>query len=293
MTATAARWSDMTPATRERLLGAELTHPLATTPIDLSPSLALAPCPAVVFERVALAFDDHIVLRDVSFSVPRGSMRVLLGESGTGKSLVLKLILGLLRPDAGRIFVNGTRIDDMSERELLRVRTDVGMLFQDNALFDSLTVGDNVGYRLFEETDMPDREVRSRVEEVLRFLGLEDVIDRVPADLSGGQRRRVAIGRAIAARPNLLLLDDPTSGLDPILAASIDDHIVKLRDLEHVTSIVATHQIRDAFYVATHHAGRAHQEMQVLTADGRDSQRVEFIVLHEAGFTSRAVPPTC
>ena len=210
--------------------------------------------PAVVFDNVSFAFDEHVVLRDISFSVPKGSMKILLGASGAGKSVVLKLILGLLRPDAGTILVNGQRIDRMTERDLMRVRGDIGMLFQESALFDSLTVAENVGYRLYEETDMPDDQVRSRVEEVLGFIGLGEYIDRMPSELSGGQRRRVAIARAMAAKPNLLLFDDPTTGLDPIIATTVDDEIVKLRDLEHVTSIVVTHQIRDAFYVATHEA---------------------------------------
>ena len=210
--------------------------------------------PAVVFDKVSFAFDDHVVLREISFSVPKGSMRILLGASGAGKSVVLKLILGLLRPDAGAILVDGQRVDRMSERDLLRIRGDIGMLFQESALFDSLTVAENVGYRLYEETDLPTDQVRARVAEVLGFIGLGEYIDRMPSELSGGQRRRVAIARAMAARPNLLLFDDPTTGLDPITATSVDDEIVKLRDLEHVTSILVTHQIRDAVYVATHEA---------------------------------------
>ncbi len=188
--------------------------------------------PAVVFDRVSFAFDEHVVLRDVSFSVPKGSMRIVLGASGTGKSVMLKLILGLIRPGAGRILLNGQRVDDMTERERMRTRAAIGMLFQESALFDSLTVAENVGYRLYEETDMPMHQVRRRVEEVLDSVGLEDYIDRMPSELSGGQRRRVAIARAMAANPNLLILDDPTFGLDPITATTIDDEVVKLRDLK-------------------------------------------------------------
>ena len=154
---------------------------------------------AVVFDGVHFAFDDHVVLKDVSFSVPKGSMAILLGASGAGKSIVLKLILGLLCPDAGRILVNGERVDRMPERELLRVRADIGMSFQEIALFDSLTVRENVGYRLYEETDMDTSAVDRRVEEVLGFVGLAEFIDRMPSALSGGQRRRVAIARAMAA----------------------------------------------------------------------------------------------
>ncbi len=168
--------------------------------------------PAVVFDHVSFAFDDHVVLRDVSFTVPAGRMRIMLGASGAGKSVVLKLTLGLLRPDSGQIFVHGARIDTMREPDLLRLRGDVGMLFQEGALFDSLTVGENVGYRLSEEMHMPDAAVRARVHEVLSFVGISEYTDRLPSELSGGQRRRVALARAIAARPTLLLLDDPTTG---------------------------------------------------------------------------------
>jgi phospholipid/cholesterol/gamma-HCH transport system ATP-binding protein len=237
--------------------------------------------PAVVFDKVSFAFDDHVVLRDISFSVPRGSMRIVLGASGTGKSVVLKLILGLLQPDAGRIHVNGQRVDGMSERELMRTRADIGMLFQESALFDSLTVAENVGYRLYEETDMPPDQVRRRIEEVVASVRLHEYIDRMPSELSGGQRRRVAIARAIAANPNLLLLDDPTFGLDPITATTIDDEVVKLRDLQRVTSIVVTQQIRDAFYVATHEAVRANGRVQILDGGEPVADRVGFMVLHE------------
>ena len=236
---------------------------------------------AVVFENVSFAFDEHVVLRDISFVVPKGSMTMLLGSSGAGKSVILKLILGLLRPDAGQISVDGERIDMMAESDLMRVRGDIGMLFQESALFDSLSVADNVGYRLCEETDMPEEEVRQRVEEVLGFIGLGEYIDRMPSELSGGQRRRVAIARAMAARPGLLLLDDPTTGLDPITATTVDDEIVKLRDLQHVTSIAVTHQIRDAFYIAGHEAVRAADRVQIVQADETKAERATFMVLHE------------
>src|SRR4030095_11934828 len=175
----------------------------------------MPPTPAVEFQHVSFAFDDHVILDDLSFSIPTGSMRVLLGPSGTGKSILLKLILGLFRPDSGQILVNGRRIDDMPERDLLQVRADVGMLFQETALFDSLTVFENVGYRLYEETDMAAGEAERRVQDVLGFVGLGEYGDRMPSELSGGQRRRVAIARAMAARPKLLLFGDPTLGLGP------------------------------------------------------------------------------
>ena len=236
---------------------------------------------AVVFENVSLAFDQQVVLKDLSFSVPRGAMRMLLGASGAGKSVVLKLILGLMRPDSGAVLVDGQRVDTMPERDLLRLRSDMGIAFQENALFDSLTVAENVGYRLYEESELPLDQVRARVEEVLAFIGLGDFIDRMPATLSGGQRRRVGIARAMASKPSLLLFDDPTTGLDPIIASTVDDEIVKLRDLERVSSIVATHQIRDAFYIATHQAVREDGRIGIADVPEHEPSRAEFMVLHQ------------
>jgi phospholipid/cholesterol/gamma-HCH transport system ATP-binding protein len=237
--------------------------------------------PVVVFDQVTFGFDDQVVLDDVSFEVPKGAMRFLLGASGSGKSVLLKLILGLFRPDSGTISVNGQRVDDMPEHDLLRVRADIGMVFQENALFDSLTVNENVGYRLYEETDLPLAEVRERVLEVLGFIGLGEYIERMPSELSGGQRRRVALARAMTTRPGLLLFDDPTTGLDPLTASTVDDEIVKLRDLEHVTSIVATHQIRDAFYVATHEAVRTPDGVAIRKTADPEATATEFMVLHD------------
>ena len=236
---------------------------------------------AVVFDDVSLAFDEQTVLKNLSFSVEKGAMRMLLGASGAGKSVVLKLILGLMRPDSGGIFVDGQRVDAMPERDLLLLRSDMGIAFQENALFDSLTVAENVGYRLYEESDLPLDRVRGRVEEVLAFIGLGDFIDRMPATLSGGQRRRVGIARAITSKPSLLLFDDPTTGLDPIIASTVDDEIVKLRDLERVTSIVATHQIRDAFYIATHQAARTDGKIEIADVPETEPSRAEFMVLHQ------------
>lgn len=235
----------------------------------------------VVFDGVSLAFDDHVVLRDISFSVGLGRLKILLGASGAGKSVILKLILGLLKPDSGTLHVNGERTDNMTEAQMMKVRGDIGMLFQESALFDSLTVADNVGYRLYEETDMPADEVRTRIEEVLGFIGLEEYIDRMPSELSGGQRRRVAIARAMAARPRLLLFDSPTSGLDPITAKTVDAEIIKLRDLQHVTSILVTHQLDDAFYVASHEAIRHNGGLSIVPADPRTADDAEFLMLKD------------
>jgi phospholipid/cholesterol/gamma-HCH transport system ATP-binding protein len=212
-------------------------------------------------------------------------MRILLGASGAGKSLVVKLILGLLRPDSGTIVVDGHRVTEMSELELLKMRSDVGIVFQENALFDSLTVAENVGYRLYEETDMPLDTVRARVEEVLAFLGLAEFIDRMPSSLSGGQRRRVGIARAIASKPCLMLFDDSTTGLDPVISATVDDEIVKLRDLEQVTSLVVTQQIRDGMYIATHKTVRNNGNMEVVPTDGSEPAGAEFMVLHKGCIT--------
>jgi phospholipid/cholesterol/gamma-HCH transport system ATP-binding protein len=237
--------------------------------------------PAVVFDHVSFAFDDHVVLQDVSFEIPTGRMRIMLGASGAGKSVVLKLILGLLRPDSGTIHVHGARIDNMREDDLLQLRGDIGMLFQESALFDSLSVAENVGYRLYEETALPEAEVQQRVADVLGFVGLAEYGERLPSELSGGQRRRVALARAMASRPSLLLLDDPTTGLDPVVATSVDDEVVKLRDLEHVTAIVVTHQIRDAFYVATHRAVGSDGSFRIVPVSDSTPPPADFMVLHD------------
>jgi phospholipid/cholesterol/gamma-HCH transport system ATP-binding protein len=237
--------------------------------------------PVIVFDGVALAFDEKVILKNVSFTLLKGHTKIFLGASGAGKSTVLKLILGLLKPDAGVIWVNGERVDAMNERELMAVRADLGMVFQEGALFDSLTVAENVGYKLYEELRWPDDKVDSRVREVLGFIGLGDFIDRMPSELSGGQRRRVAIARAMAAKPRILLYDEPTTGLDPITATTVDEEIVKLRDIEGVSSIVVTHQLRDAFFVAGHRALRADGRVHIESADQQKSEEAEFIMLKD------------
>jgi phospholipid/cholesterol/gamma-HCH transport system ATP-binding protein len=258
-----------------------LTHHRNPARLTHDPAIA-AEASAVAFDDVSLAFDDNVVLRNISFSVPTEHLTILIGASGVGKSVVLKLMLGLLKPDSGAIHVNGKRIDTMTEAQLIRVRDDIGMLFQESALFDSLSVADNVGYKLYEETDMPADQVRRRVQEVLRFIGLAEHIDRMPSELSGGQRRRVAIARAMAARPRLLLFDEPTSGLDPITAKTVDAEIIKLRDIHHVTSILATHQLQDAFYIATHQAVNQNGQLLIVRADERATEAVRFIMLKDA-----------
>jgi len=208
-------------------------------------------------------------------------MTILPGASGAGKPIILKLTLGLFRPDSGSILIDGRPIEHLRERALLQIRAGIGMVFQENALFDSLTVAENVGYRLYEESDMPDDQVRRRVEETLGFVGLGEYRDRMPSELSGGQRRRVAIARAMASKPHVLLFDDPTSGLDPIIATSVIDEIVKLRDLEHVTSVVVTHQMRDALYITTHEAVQEGGQVRIVATDEANAARVRYMVLYE------------
>ncbi len=243
---------------------------------------AADPQAVIAFEHVKLAFDEKVVLKDVSFTLPQGHTRLILGASGSGKSTILKIVTGLLRADAGAVSVNGVRIDALGEQEMMPVRADLGMIFQEGALFDSLTVRENVGYRLFEESRLPIDEANRRVEEVLGFVGLGDLIDRMPAELSGGQRRRVAIARAMASKPKVLLYDEATTGLDPVTATAVDEEIVKLRDLEGVSSIVVTHQLRDAFYVAENMARRRPDgTVEFLPATPEKEDQAVFLMLRE------------
>ncbi len=238
--------------------------------------------PVVVFEHVVLAFDEKVVLKDVSFTVIKGRTKIILGASGSGKSTILKILTGLLRADAGRIEVNGTRTERMSEDEMMPVRAELGMIFQEGALFDSLTVRENVGYKLYEESNMPIQEADARVEEVLGFVGMSEHLDKMPSALSGGQRRRVAIARAMAFKPSILLYDEATTGLDPITATTVNDEIIKLRDFEAVSSIVVTHQLRDAFYVATNMAVRdAAGQVRIVPATPEKERQTEFMMLRD------------
>jgi len=237
--------------------------------------------PIIVFEHVSLAFDDTVVLRDVSFELRRGHTKIILGASGAGKSISLKLILGLLKADAGKVWVNGHLVNDYTEEQMMAVRADIGMVFQEGALFDSLTVGENVGFKLYEETDQPLDVIRERVEEVLGFVRLSQLIDRKPSELSGGQRRRVAIARAMTVKPGILLYDEPTTGLDPITSTTIDEEIVKLRDLEEVTSVLVTHQLRDAFFVATQEAVRQGDKVDFVDAGAAKMEEAEFMMLKD------------
>jgi phospholipid/cholesterol/gamma-HCH transport system ATP-binding protein len=238
--------------------------------------------PVIVFDHVRLAFDDKVVLKDVSFTLIKGHTKIILGASGSGKSTALKIVVGLLKADAGVVWVNGQRVDQLTEKSLMAVRADLGMIFQEGALFDSLTVRENVGYKLYEETNLPLAVIDRRVEEVLGFIGLAEHIEKMPSALSGGQRRRVAIARAMAFKPSIMLYDEATTGLDPITATTVDDEMLKLRDIENVSSIIVTHQLRDAFYVAEHMAIRqASGDVHIVRATPEKEREAEFIMLRD------------
>ena len=205
--------------------------------------------PAIEFRDVHLAFDDRMVLDGLSFKVAKGETKIILGGSGCGKSTTIKLVLGLLKPDAGQILVNGEDITHYTEAEMMRVRKNFGMVFQEGALFDSLSVYENVAYRLHEQ-GIPEEEVEQEVRRMLRFVNLEDAIDKMPAELSGGMRRRVGIARALVGGPTIVMFDEPTAGLDPPTARTICELAIKLRDLEDVSSIFVTHEMNNVEYLS-------------------------------------------
>jgi phospholipid/cholesterol/gamma-HCH transport system ATP-binding protein len=208
---------------------------------------------AIEFQNVTMAYDDNVILDDVSFFVNPGETKIVMGGSGTGKSTILKLVLGLIKPKTGRILVDGEDVTDFSEREMTEVRKNIGMVFQEGALFDSLSVYENVGYRLFER-GVTEQEIEDNVRRMLRFVNLESSIDMMPSELSGGMRRRVGIARALVGSPKLILFDEPTAGLDPITARAILELAVKLRDLEGVSSIFVTHRIDDIKLMSSNYA---------------------------------------
>jgi len=209
--------------------------------------------PAIEFRDVLLAFDERVVLNKLSFKVMKGETKIILGGSGGGKSTIIKLVLGLLKPDEGRILVDGEDITDYNEVQMMTVRKRIGMVFQEGALFDSLSVYDNVAYRLHEQ-GRPEDEVEPEVRRMLRFVNLEDAIDKMPAELSGGMRRRVGIARALIGDPKIVLFDEPTAGLDPPTARTICELAMKLRDLEDVSSIFVTHEMNNLQYLCSEYA---------------------------------------
>ena len=208
---------------------------------------------AIEFKNVTMAYDSRVILDDVSFVVNPGETKIVMGGSGTGKSTILKLVLGLIKPDVGSISIDGEEITSYSEREMIAVRRKIGMVFQEGALFDSLSVYENVGFRLFEQ-GIPESEIEDTVRRMLRFVNLEQAINMMPSELSGGMRRRVGIARALATSPKLVLFDEPTAGLDPPTARTILELAMKLRDLEGVSSIFVTHRLEDIKLMSSSYA---------------------------------------
>jgi phospholipid/cholesterol/gamma-HCH transport system ATP-binding protein len=209
--------------------------------------------PALEFRDVHLSFDDKKILNGVSFTVRRGETKIILGRSGGGKSTTIRLVLGLLKPDSGQILVDGEDITHYSEVEMMEVRHKMGMVFQEGALFDSLSVYDNVAYRLHEK-NVPEEEVEKEVRRMMRFVDLEDAMDKMPDELSGGMRRRVGIARALVGDPKIVMFDEPTAGLDPPTARTICELAIKLRDLEDVSSIFVTHEMQNLEYLCSEYA---------------------------------------
>jgi len=237
----------------------------------------------IEFKNVSKSFNDDVVLKNINLTIMRGETKIVLGASGSGKSTILKLLLGLIRPDSGQIFVEGRDITAMSERELVDVRRQIGMVFQEGALFDSMTVRENVGYRLYEESALSEEEIEIVVRKVLGFVGLEDAIDKMPSELSGGMKRRVGLARALVGSPKTILYDEPTAGLDPITKRTIVELMIKLRDLEGVTSIFVTHDLRAARMIATEYAVLEEDSQVRLTSadDNLCLLNINFVMLHE------------
>ena len=233
----------------------------------------------VSFEDVSIRFDEKQVLQNISFTVHRGETRIILGPAGGGKSVLMKLTNGLLRPDSGTIRVFGEDITAMSEKDLFLMRSRVGMVFQESALFDSLSVEENVAYRLNEE-GVSEEEAHTRVVEALQFVELEQAIAKYPPELSGGMRRRVSIARAIISKPDLILYDSPTAGLDPITSTTIVDLVIKQRDVSHTTALLITHRMQDAFLLAMSRFNTETGEVERLTDGGIDDS-TRFLVLNE------------
>jgi len=241
---------------------------------ELQPGAAV-----VVFENVSIGFEGKSVLKDISFEVDRRQTMIILGPAGCGKSVLMKLTNGLLSPDSGKITVFGQEISAMGERQMFALREHIGMVFQESALFDSLSVENNVAYRLHEE-HLPEEEVHARVVEALKFVELEAAISKFPSELSGGMRRRVSIARAIITAPDLILYDSPTGGLDPITSTTIVELVIKQRDVSHTTSLLITHRIQDAFTLATHRFNNETGHMEPIPNGGIDDS-TRFLMLNE------------
>ena len=245
-----------------------------------SEAAAGAPKQTIVFEDVSIGFDGSPVLEGVSFALDRGETKILLGVSGSGKTLILKLALGLLKPDSGKIYVLDREITQMKEDDLFDLRRMIGMVFQEGALFDSLTVEENVAYRLYEE-HIDQAEILRRVVEALRFVELEETLNLYPSELSGGMRRRVAIARAIIAEPHVLFYDSPTGGLDPVTSTRIIELLVKQRDVYQTSALLVTQRLQDAFLMATHQFDRQANRMEPIPAGQQVNAHTKFIMLRD------------
>jgi len=237
--------------------------------------------PVIIFEDVSISFEDKVLLNGISFHLPRGETKALFGVAGSGKSTILKLALGLIKPDSGNIRVLGEDVTQLVEDDLFELRRRVGIVFQESALFDSLTVRENVSFRLAEEGQTDDAEIEKRVREVLSFVELEHTMDMFPAELSGGMRRRVAIARAIITQPEVLLYDSPTGGLDPVTSTTIVELIVKQRDVYKTSSLLVTHRLQDAFTMATHVFDRSTNHMKRLPRGEHGEVPMTFLILRD------------
>ena len=235
---------------------------------------------AIVFDNVSMAFEENVVLDGVSFHLPHGETKALFGIAGSGKSTILKLTMGLLPPDSGRIFLLGQEVTRMAEQELFELRRRVGIVFQESALFDSLRVRENVAFRLMEE-HISDAEIDQRVREALRFVELEGTIDMLPSELSGGMRRRVAIARAIITEPEVILYDSPTGGLDPVTSNTIVELIMKQRDVYNTSALLVTHRLQDAFTMATHQFDKATNHVVSLPKGKLCDVPMSFLILRD------------
>ena len=238
------------------------------------------PQPVIVFQEVSISFEGNTVLDGISFSLERGETKALLGVAGSGKSTILKLTMGLVKPERGQIWVLGQEVSAMKEEDLFELRRKIGMVFQESALFDSLTVRDNVAYRLIEE-GVPEEKIQKRVEEALRFVELEHTLNMLPSELSGGMRRRVAIARAIVDQPEIVLYDSPTGGLDPVTSTTIIELIVKQRDVYHNSSLLVSHRLQDAFTMATHQFDKQTSQLRALPRGQYCELPMSFLVLRD------------
>lgn len=240
------------------------------------------PLNAIEFRDVSLAFGERVILDRVSFAVRQGESKIVMGGSGTGKSTILRLALGLIKPDAGRILIDGEDITDLSEEQMMEIRRKIGMVFQEGALFDSLTVYDNVAYRLREQ-NVPESRIEPVVLRMLRFVDLEDAVGKMPNELSGGMRRRVGIARALVGNPKIIFYDEPTAGLDPITARTICELALKLRDLEDVSSIFVTHRLQDIEVLAHEYVVRDDKGNLIFEQEGERLCLIntKFIMLRE------------